>query len=237
MKIRNILYTFSLYLVHLNVEATGYVDLKDVVRDSRHYLQSEVHKDLSLEDRNDVNITSSVLDSRLKLHHCDNPLTFEHQRSSKMKGTVSVKVSCRLPHAWSIYTKHKITLEKQIVVANRNLQRNHILSDNDLSFVKRDIYTERIGYSHHKSAVTGQQIKRPVAKGGVIYHNILTRADIIKKGDTVNVVATVGSLSVITSGVALNNGRIGEQIDVENRRSSRVIRAEITGKNAVKVIM
>lgn len=237
MKVRNILYIFSLYTIQLNAEAVGYMDLNGVVQEAKNYLQSEVYKDLSVDDRNDVKITSANLDRRLKLHHCDNPLTFEHQRSSKMKGTVSVKVSCRSPHAWSIYTKHQITLQKLIVVADKNLLKNHILSANDLSFVKRDIYTERIGYSHHKSAVVGQQIKRSVAKGGVIYHHILTRADVVKKGDTVNVVATVGALSVITSAVALTNGRIGEQIDVENRRSSRVIRVEITGKNAVKVIM
>lgn len=237
MKVRNILYIFSLYILHLNAEAAGYMDLKALTQDAKFYLQSEVHKDLPDSDHKNVNITSSTLDQRLKLHRCDKPLTFTHSRSSTIKGTVSVKVSCHSPHAWSIYTKHKVALEKHIVVADKNLLKNHILSSSDLSFVKRNIYNERAGYSDNKASLIGQQLKRPIAKGYVIYHNLLTQADVIKKGDTVNVIATVGQLSVITSGVALSNGRMGEQIDVENRRSSRIIRVEITGKNAVKVIM
>jgi flagella basal body P-ring formation protein FlgA len=237
MKVCNFLYFFSLSLLSIGIQAKQYTHLGSLLEESKQYLQEKVYQDLPHEDHSAVNITSSGVDSRLKLHACDKPLTFQHRDSSKMKGTVSVKVSCNSPYAWSIYTKHKITLEKNIIVAKKHLTKNTILTATDLSFIQRDIYTQRTGYHLDTTSLIGKQLTRPLAKGAIIYQKQLTQAQMIKKGDNVSVVAKVGGLSVITTGTALSNGRIGEQIEVENKRSSRIIRAEITGKNSVEVIL
>lgn len=237
MKVCNILWFFLLTVLCVNVQAKRYSDLDDILYQSKNYLQKEVYKQLPYEEHQSVKITSSPLDSRLKLHVCANSLAFSHRTSSALKGIASIKVSCNKPHAWSIYTKHKVSLEKPIAIANKNIPIGHILSAQDIHFTHRDIYKERAGFSSSKAVLVGQQVKRPIFKDKVIYQNQLTIATVIKKGDVVNIVANIGALSVITSGIALSNGRIGEQIDVENKYSSRVIRAEITGKNAVKVIM
>lgn len=237
MKVCNILWFFLFAVLCTNAQAKRYSELEDILHQSKNYLQKEVYKKLPYEDHRSVKITSSPLDGRLKLHDCANSLAFFHRTSSALKGTVSIKVSCNKPHAWSIYTKHNISLEKPIAVASKNLPIGHILSPQDIHFTQRDIYKERAGFSNNKAVLIGQQVKRPIFKDKVIYQNQLTAATVIRKGDVVNVVASIGGLSVITSGIALSNGRIGEQIDVKNKYSSRVIRAEITGKNAVKVIM
>lgn len=237
MKICNFLWFFSLSIASINVDAKEYMNLPTLVEDAKYYLQDRVFQDLSESDHSSVKITSQNLDARLKLHACDKPLTFEHRNASKIKGTVSIKVACRSPYTWSIYTKHKVTLEKPIIIANRSLPKNTVLRAQDLNTITRDIYSQRNGYSLDATLLIGKQTTRPISKGEIIYSRQLTQAQMIKKGDSVNVVAKVGNLSVITSGTALSDGSIGEQIDVENRRSSRIIRVEITGKNAVKVLL
>jgi flagella basal body P-ring formation protein FlgA len=237
MKLCNFLWIFSLPLLCHGVQAKAPVNLEKLLTDSRDYLQQEIQKNLNAREYNAVKIVSQAIDTRLTLHLCDKPLTYTHRDTEKIKGSVLIKVSCSSPYAWSIYTKHKVALEKKVIIANKNLAKHHILTKDDLSSITLDIYKQRAGFSTNKTLLIGQQAKRSLSEGNVIYSYQLKVPQLIKKGDTVNVTAKVGALSVVTSGIALTNGRKGEQINVKNQRSSRVVRAEITGANAVKVIM
>jgi flagella basal body P-ring formation protein FlgA len=237
MKLCNFLWIFSLPLLCHGVQAKTLVNLEELLTDSRAYLRQEIRKNLNTGEYSAVKIVSQAIDTRLTLHPCDKSLTYTHRDTEKITGSVLIKVSCSSPYAWSIYTKHKVALEKKVITANKNLPRHHILSEDDLSSITLDIYKQRAGYTTDKKLLIGQQVKRRISVGNVIYSHQLKIPLRIKKGDTVNVTAKVGALSVITSGIALTNGRKGEQIDVKNRRSSRIVRAEITGTNSVKVIM
>lgn len=237
MKSRNFLCFFSLLFLSMTVQAKAYMDLDELLKSSESYLQQRIYQQLAKTDYQNTKITSHTLDSRLKLTQCDKALTFTRKSSSALKGNISIKVSCHSPHAWSIYTKHNIALEKNIIISADNLPKGHVLTKKDITYIQRDIYTQRSGYLSNQSLVIGKQLKRSINSGEVIYSNQLHQPNLIKKGDSVSVVAKVGSLSVITLGIALDNGRIGEQIDIKNRRSSRVIRAEITGPDTVKVIL
>lgn len=237
MKLCDYLWIFSLSLLCHGVEAKAPVNLEKLLADSRDYLRQEIQQNLDTEEYNTLIIVSQSIDTRLRLNPCDKLLTYTHRDTDKIKGSVLIKVSCSSPYPWSIYTKHKVALEKQVIIASKNLARHHILSIDDLSSITLDIYKQRAGYSTDKTMLIGQQVKRSLSEGNIIYHSQLQIPLLIKKGDTVNVIARVGALSVITSGIALTNGRKGEQIDVQNQRSSRVVRAEITGTNSVKVIM
>ena len=59
----------------------------------------------------------------------------------------------------------------------------------------------------------------------------------IKRGDTVIVEAQTGTIMVSTQAVALANGRIGEQINVRNLQSERIVRIEIMGPGRGRVIL
>ena len=84
--------------------------------------------------------------------------------------------------------------------------------------------------------VIARKVSASPATGFAKVHK-MEQAEIVKKGDKVNVSAKIGALTVVTSGIALADGRRGEQIDVENKRSSRVIRTVVTGPSAVEVIL
>jgi flagellar basal body P-ring formation protein FlgA len=227
----------SLFFVSNAAGSADYVELEDLAKAAQAYLKKQVNQQSSYSSQKDVSIKSHTIDSRLQLKQCDKPLTFSHNQNTKISGTTSVKVSCSGPMPWAIYTKHFVSIKKSVLVINKNLPRGHIVTDNDINYSPKKISTLRNGYISDKSFVLGSQLKRPVREGQPIYSHQIEPVELIKKGDKVNISAKVGSLTVVTSGTALNNGRKGEQIDVKNLRSSRVIRTKIIGVNTVEVIL
>jgi flagella basal body P-ring formation protein FlgA len=236
MKAGNYLCFFSLLFTANIVDATEYEQLDDLSKAAKTYLEKLVDKQLSYSSKKYMSITSHSIDSRLKLKKCDKPLAFRHNQKTTFNGTTSIKVSCSSPHPWSIYTKHMVSVKKSVLVINKNLPRGHIVTDTDISYATKNTKNLRNGYITDTSFVLGNQLKRSVREGQPIYNHQLEPVELIKKGDKVSISAKVGSLTVMTSGTALDNGRKGEQIDVKNKHSSRVIRTKIIGPSSVEVI-
>ena len=60
---------------------------------------------------------------------------------------------------------------------------------------------------------------------------------IIKRGDVVMIIAKAGALSVKSAGVAINDGRLGQQIQVKNKASKRIVVARVISSKQVQVVM
>ncbi len=244
MKPRNFFCIFSvffLFIINGNTAVAGNTegkqDLGQALKQSEAYLKQQLAQQLSKNDYDNVKIATKPFDPRLAFTQCDKPLTFSHQQSGSIKRSISVKVQCIGAHQWAFYAKHTVALEKSVLSIAKGLPRHHVIQEQDLSYTVRDVYKLRTGYLSHKAEVLGQQLKRSLKTGDLIYQYVLKAPDIIKKGDAISIVASHGGLSVVTPGIAMNNGRKGEQIRVENRRSSRIIRAQVIGPNRVQVIL
>ena len=70
---------------------------------------------------------------------------------------------------------------------------------------------------------------------GVITPRMIEEPKVVKKGDEVMIVATKGALSVRSSGVALSDGRVGQQISVKNSATKRIVKARVKRKGLVQV--
>jgi len=57
----------------------------------------------------------------------------------------------------------------------------------------------------------------------------------VTRGDTVMLASSQGHVRVTTQAVALSDGVYGEQIEVRNPRSDRVLTAWVTGRGTVTV--
>ena len=76
--------------------------------------------------------------------------------------------------------------------------------------------------------------KRYIAANTVITSNMIQPEQIVKRGETVVIIAGNESLSVEMEGVARDNGRMQERIKVFNPSSRRVIEAIIIGPGKVR---
>ena len=177
------------------------------------------------------------IDSRLRLADCGENLTLALQNTRRLPGRNLVKVSCTTPSPWSIYVPANVVWYQTVVSSRTPLQKSKPLSGGDVYLQQIKINRAGSAYYSRKQDVLGKLLKRRIGANQPLTAVLLEEADLVRKGDTVIMSARSGGIAVRTQGEALNAGAAGEQIRVKNRGSSRIVKAEVTGRGQVKVLM
>jgi flagellar basal body P-ring formation protein FlgA len=178
----------------------------------------------------------SNVDPRLSMADCEQPLTVKLKAQSKI-GRANLKVSCFKGSAWSIYVPATIKLYRKVVVTTMPIARQAKLSEAALELQERDVSTLRGTYFTAMEKVQGMQARRPLQPGSPVLANQIEPPIMIKRGESVLMSASSGSLQVKIPAKALMDGRIGDQISVQNRQSKRVVEAKVVGPGHVVVPM
>lgn len=176
-------------------------------------------------------------DSRLKLRRCDKELTPAHSTLPSAGGQSTVKLSCPAAQAWHLYVSAEVMIQAPVVHAATSLAKGERLTEADLVMIELPLNEAPRGFLLDKDEAIGMEMRRTLLPQQALRHRDLVQPLLIQRGDRVVVAATVGGLSVVTPGTALNNGRLGEQISVENLRSERRIRAKVVAEGRVEVPM
>jgi flagella basal body P-ring formation protein FlgA len=80
-------------------------------------------------------------------------------------------------------------------------------------------------------------LKRQLNAGVPITGDILSQPVLIKRGEAVTITAEGDGLSVKMPGVAMSDGRRGEQIRIKNNNSAKIVDAQVTDAGQVTVSM
>lgn len=174
-----------------------------------------------------------ALDSRLSLADCDSPPTAE-RHNDKTVGRISLIVSCASPVKWSIYVPAEILVFHPVVISASPLAKGTKIEARHLSLKSIDISRIKGSYFFTIEDVVGQENKRPLKPGKPIISTNLRPPMMIKKGESIILFAQTGQLHVKTQAIALQDGRQGQQIQVQNKQSKRVIDARVTGAGTAK---
>ena len=107
---------------------------------------------------------------------------------------------------------------------------------NDMLEVKRIDVADHIGVWWKKTNdIEGMQVTRPLHKGDAVYSPYVKRPPLVKRGDLVTIVVTIGSISVRAEGKALKAGSRGDRLLVQNLRSKQMVQAVVMDANTVYV--
>ncbi|MDB6144805.1 MAG: Flagellar basal-body P-ring formation protein FlgA [Pseudomonas sp.] len=180
-------------------------------------------------------IQVNTLDPRLTLTQCDKELTASLESPAQPIGRVTVKVRCEGALPWTVYVPAQVHLFRQVVVVNRPIKREGIISDDDVIMNERDISQMPQGYMTSLDQAVGQKATRQMLNGQILTPLQLEQAEVVRKGDQVVITAKSGTLQVRMPGEALSNGGMSEQIRVRNLNSQRVIKARVTAPGQVEV--
>ena len=215
------------------VEASALQDIEVVQTQLEQYLIES----LASPTQETLTVVANPIDSRLKLKQCDRPLTFRAQGNPRSASNVTVKVQCLGVVRWSLYATARIQRLVDIIVANRALNRGEQLTSSDLRTEQRDINRVGRGFVTSSLEIIGQQLRRPLRAGDPLRASGLEAPQLIAKGDQLVVEAQSGSLKVVVAGTALSNGKLGQQIRVQNSRSERVFKAKVVAAGRVQVTL
>ena len=123
---------------------------------------------------------------------------------------------------------------EQVAVATRALAAGELLTADSISFERRDIGRMPPGYFTNPDKLLGLTVKRQLAPGTAITDSMLAKPVLIRRGQTVTIVAKIGGIEVNAPGIALQSGSESQFIRVKNAGSNKIITGQIVDETTVQ---
>jgi flagellar basal body P-ring formation protein FlgA len=183
-----------------------------------------------------VEVKVGSLDSRLRLAECDLALETYDSPNALSGGRGVVGVRCDGSNPWKLYVPVRIAVFDEVVVTRRSVVRGETLQADDLTLSEMDTSRLRKAYFTRIDDAIGLLSKRSIATGSVVHAGLLKRANLVKRGSKVEIIANFDGLDVRMRGEALADGGRGDRIRVKNLSSGRVVTGTVSGSGVVHVM-
>jgi flagella basal body P-ring formation protein FlgA len=122
-----------------------------------------------------------------------------------------------------------------VAVAARPISRGQVIKDCDVQLQECDFFhVDRIGLTE-VGMVVGQQSRRFLRPGELIYPRDLRTCPLVNRGDLVTVWSEVNGLKIKTAAKAMESGVYGESVTVRNESSRETFQATVVGPQTVKM--
>lgn len=197
---------------------------------AHRYIQQRVEAEL----HGEAKIKIGNVDPRLRLPACPQIQAYLSE-NSPLIGNISVGIRCQVGKRWSLFVSAQVKLQKRVLVAKRALKRGVILGQHDVALEEKELFNQHHQYLTNVSEVLGQQLKRSVRAGEPLQLNRLEPPKLVRRGQSITILAEGAGVSVRMSGKALMDGRSGDRIQVENDSSNRRIEGVVMSDGVVKV--
>jgi flagella basal body P-ring formation protein FlgA len=182
-------------------------------------------------------VTAAALDARLRLPACAEALQTETPYGRTRGKRVTVRVSCEGVPAWKIHVPVDVDTIGSVVTTVHGLARGAVLQRSDLVLSETELGRLGHGYFLDPTLVVGQRLKRPMPAGTILTPNLLEVPAAVKRGQTVTIVANTGGIGVKMNGKALEDGALGQVIDIENATSGRRLQGIVRSARSVEILL
>jgi flagella basal body P-ring formation protein FlgA len=131
----------------------------------------------------------------------------------------------------------QIELPPMVLVANRPLRREEILTEEALEFapLPQRSSSDTSKYYTDPKQLIGQQLKRSVSTGLPISSDVVGSPTIIARNEMIEVESVSGGVSVRTMARSMGSGAVGELIDIEVIPTKQRMLATVVGPLKVRV--
>ena len=190
-----------------------------------------VRTQISAQADSQLSVQAMPIDERIQIPACDGGYQASASSNSLQQSNVTVRINCAMSD-WYLYLMVKVAQTIPVVIASNALSPNVPLTSSDVQQVEMDKNTLRNSTFADITEVIGARTKRRIRAGQPITPELLC---FVCKGDIVTIHADIGGIEIKTSGTAMQDGNIGEQIQVKNTRSERNVFATVQSPSDVRV--
>lgn len=208
----------------------AYADLGDVPQRAAAYVENAA---TAAYPRAEITVRMVPLDPRVSLSACDT-LTLDIP-GERVAGRVSVLARCRAPAVWGVYLTALVDVLLPVVTLNGPVPRDTVLRRSDVTLTNANLAELRDGFLTDPDDAIGMSARNNLRADAVLYQRQLAAPKLVSRGDAVTLATRRGSVVVTTQAIALTDGVYGEQVDVRNPRSNRVVSGWVTGPGAVSL--
>lgn len=185
----------------------------------------------------DTTLAATSLDTRHRLARCDRPLQGFLRDGMEVARRTIVGVRCAGSRPWKVYVPVEVAVSATVLVARRPLPRGHVLTADDVRTERRDVSRLRRGYLSDVEQLAGQRLRAPLLAGKVLTPGLLEFDRVIRRGQSVTLIASSGGIAVSMAGTALTDGGLSQRIRVENANSGRIIEGIVRSREHVEVLV
>ncbi|GHG69143.1 flagella basal body P-ring formation protein FlgA [Alishewanella longhuensis] len=179
----------------------------------------------------DAELHVTALDNRLGSKECTAALNFTLPAGYNPRQT-TVQISCSGPTPWQLFLPVRLTEWLELVVIKQNITPGTVITADMLELQRRERRLVRGTIIQDPTMVLGSRNKRSFSVGQIISLQDLC---LVCRGDIVTIQVSNNGLSVTATGIAQQDGTLGDAITVRNQQSGRNIQTEVVGVNQVKV--
>jgi flagellar basal body P-ring formation protein FlgA len=185
--------------------------------------------------QSDLVITAAGLDPRLRLAPCGGRLQASLLSGVRMQAQVSVAVGCRRGADWTIYVPVTVQSRIRVWALRTPEMQGSRLTTADVVPEMRLVGGLAVGYITDPAQLAHGTLRHPMPAGAVLTAGDLLPDFMVRQGEDVTLVAAVDGIEVRAAGLALQNGRQGALIRVQNASSAKVVQGVVESDRVVDV--
>jgi flagella basal body P-ring formation protein FlgA len=187
----------------------------------------------------DLELVFDAADQRL-LDLSSPPYDFDLQLTRPAGlGPVDVRVGIRRgqepaqPHRLRV----QVSLRRDVVVAAHSLERGQVVRPDDVTLARRSFQNlEAVGMTRLDDVI-GQEARRAVHGGEMLRRGDLRSVELVRRQELICVQSHDGGILIECAGRALQNGCLGDVVEVRNESSGQTYSARVSGLRQAEVIL
>lgn len=172
-----------------------------------------------------------TIDSRLRLPPCPNINVDLPPNNSAL---MTAKVSCTEP-SWTLYVPVHLHAWVQAVIAATNLAPNTPLAAAQLTRGRADAFAGNGGLITDMRQAEGKILRFGLIAGAPVLSSQLDLPVAVHRGQKVMLTLNDQEMTIKTTATALEDGRVGDSISVENQESQKTVRATVARDGSVEI--
>ncbi|NOZ53876.1 MAG: flagellar basal body P-ring formation protein FlgA [Gammaproteobacteria bacterium] len=205
--------------------------------DIKSSIMQFLDNNITIDTNTEMDIRVGKIDPRLQLRQCSKPLQPFSKHSGNLSGNITIGVRCSSPKPWTVYVPTEINIFEHVIVSAQPLARGQLISQGDIKIMKLRTSHNNLAYYRKPDNVIGMVLSRNISAGKVITPRLIQMPKLIKRGESVTLLAKTPYLAVRMKGKAMEDGTMGQLIKVRNISSNRVVEGIVAKASIVEVPM
>jgi flagella basal body P-ring formation protein FlgA len=179
-------------------------------------------------------VTAGALDPRTRLPRCKAALQGIMPATIQVSARMTIGVRCAAP-AWTIYVPVTVETELQVLVMRAAAARNSSPVEGDVELQLRRVPGVATDYLTNPDQLRGRHLKVPVSPGTALSTAMLAADILVKRGQRVTLIASVGGLEVRAQGEAVADATTAGRVRVLNLNSRKIVEGQVETSDRVRV--
>ncbi len=129
----------------------------------------------------------------------------------------------------------QLRVYRSVLVAVAPIGRGAAAAPEQFSVERREAAADGDTVVASVESVRGMRLRRSFSAGETVHPSDLEPLPVIRRGDKVMATLGLGGITVTVSGIALDDGAVGQRVAIKNDRSGRRLQATVMGPGSVRI--